>query len=136
VSINSNFWPLRQTDTEIASRVVPGRSKAPALFSSQVLISVDFPTFGAGHRQPDDAGLAALFSSCGSGRFRDSSASSNQIARALSMRSRDRVNLTQPQLEELAQAGAVLHSLGFVGPPECRAFPDAAGTWQCHGPGR
>ena len=47
VSINSNFWPLRSNGTVIASRVVPGWSNATRRSSpSQVLISVDLPTFG------------------------------------------------------------------------------------------
>ena len=47
VSISSNFWPSRSNGTVMASRVVPGMSKATRRSSpSQVLISVDLPTLG------------------------------------------------------------------------------------------
>ena len=47
VSISSNFCPPRSKGTEIASRVVPGKSNATKRSSpSQVLIKVDLPTLG------------------------------------------------------------------------------------------
>ena len=47
VSMSSKRCPLRSSGTLIASRVVPGRSNATSRSSpSQVLISVDLPTFG------------------------------------------------------------------------------------------
>ena len=81
VSISSNFWPARSKGTEIASRVVPGRSKATSRSSpSQVLIRVDLPTLG----RPATASLMTVGSSgspssSGSGRCKGASAMSTSV---------------------------------------------------------
>jgi hypothetical protein len=57
-------WPLRSKGTLIASRVVPGWSKATSRSSpSQVLIRVDLPTFG----RPATARRIGAFSSGSAG---------------------------------------------------------------------
>ena len=81
VSINSNFCPSRSKGTEMASRVVPGKSKATRRSSpNHVLIRVDFPTLG----RPATANLMVPTSDCAStssssGRCSGAKASSTSV---------------------------------------------------------
>ena len=80
VSMSSNFCPSRSKGTVMASRVVPGMSKATKRSSpSQVLMRVDLPTLG----RPATASLTTLrsgsASASSSGKSSGSRASSTKL---------------------------------------------------------
>ena len=105
VSISSKRWPLRSNGTAMASRVVPGRSKATSRSSpSQVLIRVDLPTLGGRPRPGGSAPSASASSSArpsGSGSGRPAPARAGSACPA---RARPRPGqLAQAQFEELGQ---------------------------------
>ena len=116
VSIRSNVWPSCSKGTWMASRVVPGWSKATSRSSpSQVLISVDLPTFG----RPATArriGLSAPSSSSGSasGSGSPSNAASIRLRMPCPCAAEIGCGSPMPEFVELGQARRIAHALGLV----------------------
>ena len=118
MSIRVYFLPSRSKSISIASRVVPGISKAITRSSpSSVLIRVDLPTLGrptmANDAVVDDI-LLELFA--GVDRRRDQAAQGDldQVDDAVAVRGGNRMRLAQAQLVEIAGGVAHAHAFGLV----------------------